>query len=410
MNLVTIRHERNPTDTQPIVSAVSPDARRRQEPVRVLLMATSFFPRLGGLEIFLEKTVERLAEICEVGLVTRSQHWIPGEAAVAHFPIHLDDSATPTVHRRLVERQLAAIVRRFTPDLVHFGSARASIYRYGLPASIPCCATVHGNDLTDARPMPGQRDPTPLIVDALNACHRVFPVSRHTSILCRQWGVVTPRTVLTPGCDLDFFQPLPVLGEEARAFHGITPGVPVLLTVSRMVARKGHRTVLEALRRLPFPTHWLVVGDGPCREEIQSMTRDLGLTDQVTFLGRTSDDDLLALYNACDIFVLTPEEHRWDKWLDSEGFGLVFHEAGACAKPVIGSNTSGCCEAVHHNVSGILVPPGDPVSLAQALTRIVLTPSLAQRLGEGGLRMVHKLGGWSRLARQLQFRYRQILR
>jgi Glycosyl transferases group 1 len=145
-----------------------------------------------------------------------------------------------------------------------------------------------------------------------------------------------------------------------------------------MVARKGHRTVLEAHRRLPFPAHWLIVGDGPCREEIQSMTQDLGLSGQVTFLGRISDGDLLALYNACDIFVLTPEEQRWDRWLDSEGFGLVFHEAGACAKPVVGSNVSGCSEAVRHNMSGILLPPGDPVSLAQALARILLTISRAK--------------------------------
>jgi hypothetical protein len=60
-----------------------------------------------------------------------------------------------------------------------------------LPVTCPGSEAVgaHGRaDLTDARPMPGQRDPTPLIVDALNACHRVFPVSRHTSMLCRQWA------------------------------------------------------------------------------------------------------------------------------------------------------------------------------------------------------------------------------
>jgi Glycosyl transferases group 1 len=102
------------------------------------------------------------------------------------------------------------------------------------------------------------------------------------------------------------------------------------------------------------------------------MSQDLGLADQVTFLGRISDDGLLALYNACDIFVLTPEEQRWDRWLDSEGFGLVFHEAGACAKPVVGTNVSGCSEAVRHNISGILIPPSDPIALARTVTRTCL--------------------------------------
>jgi phosphatidyl-myo-inositol dimannoside synthase len=377
--------------------------------IRVLWVTTSFFPRLGGLEIFIERTLQSLSEICEVGLMTKSHHWIPCDSNIAHFPIRNPDAARPGTAWHEIGKQLEEIVERFTPDFVHFGSARSAIYRSMLPPSIRSFATVHGNDLTDARPRPGDPDPTPFIVSSLNACERIFPVSEHTAALCREWGVTAPHTVLNPGCDLDFFKPLPVLGEEARAFHGIPPETPLVLTVSRLVPRKGHLTVLDALQQLPFEAHWVVVGDGPCREPLEAEAQNRGIAHQVSFLGKVSDDDLLALYNACDVFVLTPNERRWDRWLDSEGFGLVLHEAGACGKPVITSNISGCSEAVLDGETGFLVPPDDPSALSEALYMILSHGETAAKLGSGGLDLVHSLGGWPRLASQLLEEYKYTL-
>jgi phosphatidylinositol alpha-1,6-mannosyltransferase len=216
--------------------------------------------------------------------------------------------------------------------------------------------------------------------------------------------------VLTPGCDIDFFTPWPVLGEEARALYQIPPDMPMILTVSRMVPRKGHLNVLNAIQQLPFPAHWVVVGDGPCREELIAAAADRDMTEQVSFLGKVSDDDLLALYNACDVFVLTPEERFWNGWLDSEGFGLVLHEAGACGKPVITSDISGCKEAVIDGGTGTLVPPANADALAQALAFILTNAQAANSLGQGALELVRASGGWRRLARQLMDEYRKVLR
>src|SRR5450631_246918 len=251
---------------------------RESDPaVRVLWVTNSFFPRLGGLEVFVERTVQSLSEVCEVGLMTKSHHWIPCESNIAHFPIRNPETSRPGTAWREIGKQLEDIVQRFTPDFVHFGSARAAIYRSMLPSTIRSFATVHGNDLTDARPRPGDPDPTPFIVSSWNPCERIFPVSEHTAALCHEWGVTAPQTVLHPGCDLDFFKPLPVLGEAARAFYGISPDTPLLLTVSRLVPRKGHITVLDALQKLPFEAYWVVVGDGPCREQLAAEAESRGI-------------------------------------------------------------------------------------------------------------------------------------
>jgi phosphatidyl-myo-inositol dimannoside synthase len=387
---------------------VRPAAPPDPSQIRVLWMTTSFFPSIGGLEIFIEKTLESLSGMCEVGLVTKHHHWIPGNTNIAHFRLYPPRALSGTGSWTEVARQLEKIIARFSPDLVHFGSARSAIFRWAVPPGLPVLATVHGNDLTDARPRPGGDDPTPLIVESLNACDRILPVSRHTGRLCRQWGVKAPRSVLSPGCDLNFFREWPALGEEARAFYGIPPDMPAILTVSRLAPRKGHMNVLNALEEIPFETQWIVVGDGPCRNDLERAAEERGLSSRISFMGKISDDDLLGLYNACDVFVLTPEEQHTERWLDSEGFGLVLHEAGACGKPVIASNTSGCSEAVVDGKTGILVPPGDHFALANALYFLFTHPQDAIALGAGGMKHVQRRGGWPGLARQLLSTYQAM--
>jgi glycosyltransferase involved in cell wall biosynthesis len=378
--------------------------------MRVLWITGSFFPRIGGLELFIEKAIGSLSELCEVGLVTKSGQYYPGDQPITHFTLEQPRVLNQIVGWRNMAEALQEIVPQFAPDIVHFGSARSAACRALIPGGIATVATVHGNDLTDLGPGDiGEEDPTSFIVEALNACDYIFTTSNHTHSLVRESGVTTPVGVFTPGCDIDFYRPWPELGEQARADWQIPAHVPLILTVSRLAPRKGHLNVLAALQQLPFPAHWVVVGDGPCGEELAAAIAGRGMENQVSMLGAISDDDLLGLYNACDVFVLTPEERRIRGRLDSEGFGLVLHEAGACGKPVITSASSGCRDAVIDGGTGLLVPAGDPDALAEALESILTYPALAKSLGNGGLSLVRISGGWPRLARQMFEQYEEIL-
>ena len=216
---------------------------------------------------------------------------------------------------------------------------------------------------------------------------------------------------MTSGCDLDWFRPLPDTVALTRAKYGLPPGVPLLLTVGRIVARKGHFTILNALRLMPFPVCWWVAGDGPERDRLARAVAESGIGDRVSLLGRVSNEELPLLYNACDVFVLTPEERKLSGGrLDSEGFGLVFHEAGACGKPVIGSDVSGCREAIIDGGTGLLVAAGDAPALAQAIDSLVRVRGngLAETLARGGLTFVRGAGGWPRLARQTYEVYERL--
>jgi phosphatidylinositol alpha-1,6-mannosyltransferase len=377
--------------------------------MKVLWITPSFFPRVGGLEVYVENLVGSLATLCNVGLVTRRGQWFPRDEPLSHFTVS-EVQPRGFSARWQTANELNRIATQFEPDIVHLGGAEAAAQRLALPEAMPVVATIHANDLTLARA--NQSDPLHVhhMVKGLNACAEIFAVSEHTAALCRKWGITAPIRVVTAGCDTEFFCPRPALGAQARQDFRLPKDVPILLTVSRLVPRKGHLNVVDAIRRLPFRVHWVVVGDGPCQETLAQAAVEFGIADQVSMWGVVSDDDLPGLYNACDIFVFTPEErHMSDGRIDSEGFGLVFLEASACAKPVIGSQVSGCKDAVIHGATGILVPPSDPVRLAQSIEFLLRDTYIAKNLGQGGCFWVKASGGWTRLARQTLECYQELL-
>jgi glycosyltransferase involved in cell wall biosynthesis len=383
-----------------------PTARR---PLRALWITSTLFPRIGGIETYVEKAVGSLCAHCDVGLVTRRGQWLRDGSPITHFVLSGPVGGANAEAWRSMADGLQRLIDRFEPDVVHFANARSASCRAIVPSEVATVATVHGNDLTNLRPEDREEDPTPYIVESLNACDKVLTCSDYASNLAREWGVRTPIDTITPGCDLEFYRPRPALGRAARGRLKIPQDAPMILTVSRLVPRKGHLTVLEAIRRLPFPAYWVVAGAGPCKGEIIAAVRENGLADQVRMLGAVSDETLLGLYNACDLFVLTPESQRLGPWLDSEGFGLVLQEASACGKPVISSTSGGCQDAVIDGGTGLLTPPGDPERLSEAMGAILTDADFARSLGEGGLQLVRMSGGWPRLARQTFEAYEDLL-
>ena len=133
-------------------------------------------------------------------------------------------------------------------------------------------------------------------------------------------------------------------------------GKRVIITVSRLMKRKGHRFVFEAIEKIKneIPDiHYLIVGDGPEKENLMKITNKLDIVDAVTFRGKISADDkeLVCLYSLSKIFVM-PTFSEED---DFEGFGIVYLEANACCIPVIASKTGGIEDAVIDGETGILV-------------------------------------------------------
>jgi glycosyltransferase involved in cell wall biosynthesis len=202
------------------------------------------------------------------------------------------------------------------------------------------------------------------------------------------------------GVDLVSITPRPA-SPFLRISLGLPEGVPVVASVGRFVAFKGYVYLLEAARlvhRVAPAVHWLLVGDGELRGELEGNCRRLGIEPQVHFTGWREDVcDLLAL---CDIFVLPSL---------GEPFGRVLIEAMAMKRAVVATDAGGVPEIVDDRVTGLLVPPADPAALADAITTLLSDPARARAMGEAGRARAETHFSLERHADQVMKLYTKVL-
>jgi len=171
--------------------------------------------------------------------------------------------------------------------------------------------------------------------------------------------------------------------------------------VGRIIERKGHDLVLRALPKIigHFPNVlYCVVGIGPYEKELREEMDRLHLTDRVRLMGKVPDEELVFLYNACGIFVMPSREIQKDGHI--EGFGIVYLEANACGKPVIGGNSGGVVEAVREDETGLLVDPASPDDLAEKVILLFSNPEKAGEMGRKGREWVRSSFDWNEYARK----------
>jgi len=175
--------------------------------------------------------------------------------------------------------------------------------------------------------------------------------------------------------------------------------VPIILTVSRLVERKRVDLPIRALANIHSDFTYLVLGDGPKRDELQELAKELNIDKKVKFLGKVSDEVLIEHYKKCDLFILTSESIP-EKG-DFEGFGVVYLEANSLAKPVIGTECGGIKDAILHGVSGVLIPPGDEKALQETLEDFFKNRKKWQEMGKKGLERAKRDFTSKRMEKQL---------
>ena len=166
-------------------------------------------------------------------------------------------------------------------------------------------------------------------------------------------------------------------------------GKRVILSVGRLVESKGHDTVIRCLPALRenFPeARYCIVGTGPWEQPLRELARSCGVEDKVVFCGNVPDGKLAGYYQYCDVFVLASRELPGRP--EVEGFGMVFLEAGACAKPVVATRCGGIPDAVLDGVTGILCAQDDVRGITAALCGLLGDPDFRHKLGENGKKRV----------------------
>lgn len=264
-----------------------------------------------------------------------------------------------------------------------------------LLTGIPYLCFIHGEDVNVAMT---SRELRLLTSSVLKNASKLIANSTFTQkLLIDDWNIEASKIqLLHPGVDCEYYQPASNdLSRPDRWRDRL-----VLLTVGRLQERKGHDAVIHSLPQIVkrFPNVlYAIAGDGERRATLEQLTRKLGMTKHVQFMGEIDDDALRTSYQNCDVFVMANRAVG----RDVEGFGMVFLEAQACGKPVVAGNSGGTLDTLLSGKTGFLVScenADQPEELVAVLTRLLEDPAERIRFGNCGREFVSGTFDWPRLA------------
>ncbi|MGI4756427.1 MAG: glycosyltransferase family 4 protein [Janthinobacterium lividum] len=240
---------------------------------------------------------------------------------------------------------------------------------------------LHGEEIAGG---PTRRHIDQLQHSALRKADASAAVSSYTRGLAERIGVLPEKiAVINNGVDTEQFTRGPK-DEELQQRFGLS-GKRVLLCLARLDERKGQDKLIEAMPAIlaAVPnTVLLLVGSGSDEVRLRGLAAASEARSSIVFTGPASDRERLLHYRTADVYVMP---NRQLEGGDTEGFGLVFLEAGACGKPVVGGRAGGVPDAILDGKTGYLVDGRSPAEIATACVRLLSDPLLAEQLGNNGL-------------------------
>jgi phosphatidylinositol alpha-1,6-mannosyltransferase len=368
---------------------------------RTLVITNDFPPRTGGIESFVLAMAQRMPAD-EVVVHTARQRGDREFDARLPFEV-VRDPASVLLPTPAVARRAAGTARSRQCDRVWFGAAAPlglmapALRRAGVERTV---ATTHGHEVWWSS--------VPLTRRLLHRIGEVNDVITYLGEFCRARiaAALSPQArarmvQLTPGVDDDVFRP-GAGRAEVRARYGLGER-PVVVCVSRMVARKGQDVLVRALpsirERVPDAA-LLLVGDGPHRRQVERLVADLGLGDHVVLTGQVPWVSTPAYYAAGDVFCMPTRTRRGG--LEPEALGICYLEAAATQLPVVAGDSGGAPDAVLDGENGYVVPGRDVEAVADRCARLLTGPALAEKFGRRGREWVAAAWRWDDLAVRLQ--------
>lgn len=284
-------------------------------------------------------------------------------------------------------RELLGLLRRRRPAVVHAHLFRPSLVAMtaGWLARVPVRVVTRHH--SDYHTRAGRWLPVVLDRWATLLAHRVVAVSEHVrrSMMEEEQAAASEVVTIPNGVDAERFR-TPDPDRASRLREELAgPGERVILAPARLHPEKGHPTLFQALERLVesgLDIRLWVAGQGPFERQYREQVEGLGLVSRVDFLGFRPD--VAALMMAADAVAVASE---------AEAFGLVVLEARALGRAVVATRVGEIPRLLDEGRAGILVPPGDPVALAEGLARVLTDPLVRSALEDRG--GAHLLEEWS---------------
>jgi phosphatidyl-myo-inositol dimannoside synthase len=353
--------------------------------VQLALVTQDFPPARGGIQTWAFELALRLAERCTAFVVVAPAASGAAEADRAcNFRVIRTGSPNTLIAAAApVLAELAAEGFRHTLH-AQWSTAPAALALRAAGKLERVAVAVMGRELllTPWRGLPvAQRGYDLVRRQCLQRADRLISCSDFTADIAKGLGASASRIhVAYAGTDPARFAPRDAAALRARLGLGERR---LLVSIARLVPRKGLDTVLRALPEVAAAipdVRYVVVGDGPDRERLSALAAELGVAERVNFVGAVPGSELPLWYALGDVFVMPSRSDP----PDVEGFGIVFLEAAAAERPVVAARAGGVPNAVAHGISGLLVGPDDPAELGRALIELLSDPARRAEFGRRG--------------------------
>lgn len=370
---------------------------------RHLLVTNDFPPKLGGIQQYLWELWRRFDP--ETFRVMTTPH-AGSNTFDAEQAYDIRRSREPVLlPYPWLARRLDAAAEEFGASL-HVIDPAVPLGIIGPNLAKPYVVVLHGAEVTVPGRLPGSRQALARVLD--NATAVVSAGEYALGEAERAVGRSLQSAVIPPGVDVDKFAPTTLVAQHAvRAKYNIAPDAPFILSVSRLVPRKGMDTLIAVASRLhrTYPDLEVCIA-GAGRDSRRLQRRIDALRAPVRLLGRIDDEDKAALYGAADIFAMLCR-NRW-AGLEQEGFGIVFVEAAAAGTPQIAGRSGGADEAVDDGVTGLIVDTDATVDEITTSFRSLLDdPDRRSRMAEASRERAVSGFSYDVLARTLETTLRE---
>jgi phosphatidylinositol alpha-1,6-mannosyltransferase len=365
---------------------------------RHLLVTNDYPPKVGGIQSYLWELWRRLpAE--DVAVHTTPYNGTESFDAQQDYTLTRSKEPVLLPHR-WVRRRAAKLAAQHQAEMIIWDPALP----VGLAAprvKFPYAVVLHGAEVTIPGRLPITRQ---LLARVLRRASLVICAGQYAAAEAQRAAKQElPTVIIPPGVDTERFKPLSQ--EQRRTIRrklGLDETAPLVVSVSRLVPRKGMDTLIKASLEIQKTIPNVTVAIAGTGRDEKRLKKLIETTDApVKMLGRVDDDLLPGLYGAGDVFAMLCRT-RW-AGLEQEGFGIVFVEAAAAGVPQVAGQSGGAAEAVSHGETGLVVdPPDDPKKAAAALIEILNDPAKQTAMGQASRQRALKEFSYQVLADRLQ--------